>query len=508
MNDGPINIVWFKRDLRLADHEPLAAAIAQGIPTLLVYSFEPAVISYPDSDHRHWRFVHQSLTDMQLQLSKHACKLHIFHTEVVPLFTAIFTNFKVINLFSYAETGNQLTFHRDKAVADLCRSYSVRWQEFQCNGVIRGLQERSRWQQLWKQVMAAPIVQVSLAKLIPFHLPQYFSNLWLGSPLHPQWLTTPAVFQPGGESAAWRYLNDFFAVRYPNYNRHISRPHESRKSCSRLSPYLAWGNLSIRQVYQAVLAAYPSAHAKQALAGFLSRLHWHCHFIQKFENECSMEFQDVNKGYLLLHKPIIPNRVDAWATGNTGVPLVDAAMRCVIQTGYLNFRIRAMLVSFLVFNLWQPWQQGAYHLARMFLDYEPGIHFPQFQMQAGVTGVNTIRIYNPVRNGLRFDTQGVFVKQWLPQLAGIPPSLIHEPWKMSHMEQQMYGCVLGTHYPHPIVNVEQSGREASAIIYQWRHHPAVIADAQRILQRHTNRKTTKDRALSLKLFSDTDNEEE
>ena len=299
--------------------------------------------------------------------------------------------------------------------------------------------------------------------------------------------TVNSNFQQGGENLAWRYLDSFLKERYVNYSKHISKPELSRKGCSRMSPYLAYGNVSMKMVYQYCVQHYQNSLNKRALSNFISRLHWHCHFMQKFEDECRMEFENVNRGYDAIVKIKNEGYIKAWQDGKTGVPLIDACMRCVVATGYLNFRMRAMVVSFFTFNLWQDWKD-LHFLARQFLDYEPGIHYPQLQMQAGVTGVNTIRIYNPIKNSQEHDTEGIFLKKWLPELKEIPANLIHEPWKLSSIEQQLYNCTIGVDYPFPIVDIEQTRKAASDIVWNIRKSNRVKQEGNRIVKKHVNAK--------------------
>jgi deoxyribodipyrimidine photo-lyase len=294
-----------------------------------------------------------------------------------------------------------------------------------------------------------------------------------------------AVFQKGGSTMARKYLQTFFDERYHNYNSHISKPLLARKSCSRLSPYIAWGNLSSRQVLQKAATFRLTCNNQKQIDSFVSRLTWQAHFIQKFEMEEVMEFESVNKGFHSLKKKVNENYIEAWKTGQTGFPLIDACMRCLNETGYLNFRMRAMLVSFFTHNLWQPWQEATQHLSQMFLDFEPGIHFPQLQMQAGETGINMLRIYNPIKNSYEHDPDGEFIKKWVPELRDLPRAFVHEPYKMTYLDQKFNDFEIGINYPKPIVNMERTRKFASDFLWKMKKNPLVKEESSRILKLHT-----------------------
>jgi deoxyribodipyrimidine photo-lyase len=226
----------------------------------------------------------------------------------------------------------------------------------------------------------------------------------------------------------------------------------------------------------------PDARSWQAsLVSFGGRQHWHCHFMQKLEDEPRIEFENLHPAYNGLRpEEADADRLAAWSEGRTGFPFIDACMRALDQHGWINFLMRAMLMSFASYHLWLPWRASGLHLARQFVDYEPGIHWPQVQMQSGTTGINTMRIYNPVKQGHDQDPLGHFVRRHVPELAGLPDAYIHEPWR--------WDGAAGLPYPPPIVDNAAAARAAREAIHAVRKGAGHRAEARLIVDRHGSRK--------------------
>ncbi len=478
-----ISVVWLKRDLRLHDNEAIHNAISSGKRVLFLYVFENILLDDPHYSSRHWTFVKQSLVDINTTLKKYNTQVLTVNSEIFATFNQILNHYKASQVFSHQETGLLATFNRDKEFVRYCRNNAIEWIENINNGVLRGLTNREDWFEKWEAYMYAPQFEFSAKKenFISLDEIERISKYFQITDL----TTKTTNFQFGGTKTAWKYANTFFENRHETYMYHISKPEASRTSCSRLSPYIAWGNVSIREVFQKAKEIKNKSIHKRHLGAFISRLRWQAHFIQKFEMECTMENASVNKGYHKLKKQISKTYKTAWETGQTGFPLVDASMRCLLTTGYVNFRMRAMLVSFFTHILWQPWQEATHHLSRCFLDFEPGIHFPQLQMQAGETGINNLRIYNPIKNGQEHDTDATFIKKWVPELAHLPIAFIHEPYLMTPLDQQFNNCVIGKDYPKPIVNLKENRKRASDILWNMKKNPEVKRESLRILKRHT-----------------------
>lgn len=481
-------VVWFKRDLRLQDHAALHYAAERG-PVLCLYVFEPELWRQPEVALQHFQFIRESLRDLYRDARSRGITLQVVHGDVVVILQQLHRQAPFLELVSHEETGNGWTFERDKQVARWCRSAGIVWQEFAQFGVVRRLRNRDEWQRHWQQHMHA--ARLPLPAVHSITLP------WTPSPL-PDGSTfgltdhDPAHRQRGGRTLGWQVLQDFLQQRSRQYRGGISSPLLAPTACSRLSPYLSYGCLSMREVLQETeifRASLPEAATRhrQGLTGFVSRLHWHCHFIQKLESEPAIEWHNMHRGYDGLRETEWQQQhFDALVNGRTGWPLVDACVAMLNDTGWINFRMRAMLVSVASYPLWLHWRPVGEWLARQFLDYEPGIHWSQMQMQAGTTGINTTRVYNPIKQAQDHDPQGHFVRQWLPYMRKVPDVWLFEPWRMPESLQASCGLSAKV-MPSVQVELEAATRLAKQRVHALRRQPEVKAAKQAIVDKHGSR---------------------
>jgi deoxyribodipyrimidine photo-lyase len=488
---GPLQIVWFKRDLRLADHRPLSEASRDG-PVLPLYVVEPELWLQPDSSARQWRFCRESLLELRVALSTLGQPLVVRIGEVDEVLERVRRSCGIAALWSHEETGNGFTYARDRRVAAWARNHGIPWHERSQFGVTRRLGERQGWARRWESRMAealtpAPPRLEPLEGIDPGVIPAV-ERLGLAADSCPG-------RQRGGRRAGLELLESFLAQRSRRYASGMSSPATAPASCSRLSPHLSWGTLSMREVVQRTrarrdeLAGQTQAVAwRRSLLRFDERLHWHCHFIQKLESQPGLEFRELHPLTAgLEHRD--PERLAAWSEGRTGLPFVDACMRSLIATGWLNFRMRAMLMSVASHHLRLPWRESGLHLARLFLDYEPGIHWSQVQMQSGTTGINTIRIYNPIKQGRDHDPDGLFLRRWLPELEAVPAVYLHEPWTLDAASLERLGWGEQRAYPLPIVDPVAAAAEARERLWALRRHPDFEATAAAIQERHGSRRS-------------------
>ncbi|MEO1537399.1 MAG: deoxyribodipyrimidine photo-lyase/cryptochrome family protein [Pseudomonadota bacterium] len=474
-----IQVTWFKRDFRLADNAALSAAARKG-PVLPLFIYEPESWAQPDRSGRQDDFMRGALASLKRDVVARGGAVSIRVGRVTSILEDLLEQFGHFALHAHEETGNLWSFSRDEAVRRWCRNHKVSFTEYRQFGIERGGDtSRNGWAKRWDAMMEEPV------------LPEPPVIDWV---LNTQDPLPPAKRDPGvswvqaaGRGAAEAALHSFLRERGEFYQKDMSTPVAGETACSRISPHLVWGSMSMREMFQATVARQNELREGpvedrgfwlKSLNSFVGRLHWHCHFSQKLEDQPDLETTAMIPAYDALRESNA-ERLERYATGHTGFPFVDACMRYLAANGWINFRMRAMLVSFASYDLWLPWQESGHVLARLFTDYDAGIHWPQVQMQSGVTGINTIRVYSPVKQGLDQDPTGDFTRYWVPELAHIPGKAVHELTSIEAM---------AANYPTPVIDHKEATRFAKDQIFALRRDPELKAQAAAIMEKHGSRK--------------------
>lgn len=488
-----VAVVWFKRDLRVTDHAPLFHATRNHGDVYPLYAVEPDLWKQPDTSRRHWHFIQESLIDLRQDLLTLNMPLLIRMGPILETLQHLKETLGPFTLYSHEETGNMWTYERDIAVGQWCKTNDISWMQYQNNGVVRRLKDRNLWTSHHKAFMDQNTVTTPKPQ-------NHFPNMSTGEippKDHPLFGPSVTHVQKGGRKEGIKILQSFLSKRATQYRRSISKPEAAKTFCSRLSPHITYGTLSIREIFHQCwgtlrsLKDTPGDHMYLArgIRAMTERLYWHCHFIQKLEDQPGIEakcmhpaFEGMRDGY---HSESF---LKAWHEGKTGYPLVDASMRCLHETGWLNFRMRAMVVSFASYHLLLDWRHLSPLLACLFTDYEPGIHFSQLQMQSGVTGINAIRIYNPVKQSYDQDPEGIFIRKHVPALRNVPTTWIHEPWKMDPMKQREIHCIIGKDYPETLVEHTEAVRKARALMIKVRKQDEFKATSRAVFEKHGSRK--------------------
>jgi deoxyribodipyrimidine photo-lyase len=490
---APAQVVWYKRDLRVDDHRPLKRAAERG-PVLPLYVAEPSIAADDDYRPRHWTLIREALIELRARLTKRGQPLVVRCGEMPQVLDELRDQVGPMRLWAHEEIGNGRTFARDRRVRRWADEHGIPFTEIPSRGVIRGPHDRDDWADHWETAMSRSLVH-------PPEALEPVENVDPGPmPSHTDLRLRPstAALQRIGEAEAHRTLDAFLHERGRPYRRAMSSPLSGERACSRMSIHLAFGTISLRRVVYEVrqrqneLRGRSDAAARdwrRALDSFDSRLHWHSHFTQKLEDAPRIEHESYIPAFDRLRADEWDDELyEVWLHGRTGFPMVDACMRCLRTTGWLNFRMRALLCSFAAYDCWLDWRRFAPVYGGLMADYVPGIHYPQVQMQSGTTGINQIRVYNPVKQGKDHDPDGTFIRRWVPELARIETdAYVHEPWKMSPIEQRADDFSVGRDYPERVVDHMEAYHHAQDTIRAFRERPEIQEEAERILQKHGSR---------------------
>jgi len=480
-----INICWFKKDLRVVDNEALYES-SKDYDVLPIYIVEKEKWQQLSHSYRQWHFCKECLFDLKEDLYSMGQPLIIKIGDVIDVFEEIKKTFEIKGIYSHQETGDFLSYKRDQKVRKWTKEHNIPWTEYIQFGVFRGPQKRDKWAKNHKKHFEKEIINITkLFKPLPFqgeNLPSDNFFDFENDKCHGS--------IKGGRKEALKRLNHFLNDEINSYGKNISSPEKSYFSCSRLSPYITMGCVSLKEILK------KTKHLKSKdIKMFTSRLFWHCHFIQKLETQPELEFKEYHPYFENIR---VKNDyfLEAWSEGKTGYPFLDACMRSLNHNGWINFRMRAMLMSFASYNLWIPWQESGLKLAQKFIDYEPGIHWNQCQMQSGTTSINTNRIYNPIKQGKDHDPKGSFIKKWVPELKDIPEDLIHEPWLINKFD------IYNSHninYVKPIIDLKLTSRDARKSLLQISLKEGYWNISKMIYEKHGSRKSSFKRKAKKKM---------
>ena len=489
---------WVKQDFRLHDNPALTAALAAYERVVPVFVFEPKVLAAAETSGFHVAAWCEALTDLQRRLRNTGGDVLIVEGDFPEVFGRLRENLTFEAIYSHEEIGTELTFSRDRAVGDWTRANGIAWHEHMQTGVFRRGIDRDKRHREWKKFMdAGPLAAPSTETLARIDVPEELSGLALEGKLLPERFGHPLTDaqwqhrQPISETAAEDTLHSFLHERGQCYSAGISSPNTAFTCGSRLSVHFAWGTTTGRAVYHALEARKAelkddkSDEAKQwrrSLTSFRSRLHWRDHFTQRLETEPQSEFEPINPAYLALPTPGDVH-FDDWLHGRTGWPMVDACMRCAATTGFLNFRMRAMVTSVAVHTLRIDWRKLIHPVARLWADYAPGIHVSQTQMQAGVVGINQLRGYSPDKQLLDHDPEATFVKTWVPELADADVRAIKKHTSGDYIEG----------YRPPLVDRIASFKSFKEDYYGIKRLPETRALAEAVYEKHGSRRAPSSR---------------
>ena len=478
-------ILWFRHDLRVEDNLAFNEACKDG-EILPIFIYDQNYWELETSSSYHLKFTQDSLEELNQNFKdQFNSKIHIFYGDTLKILDELINKYNFEEIYSNQIFRNQYTLDLDQKCKNLFKEKNILWYQEQQFGIQLENRKRNFWSSQWNNFIDLNPVKAQInCKFLKVDTPSFDQ------------IKTKEVdgtnIQKGGRKQALSLLQSFLEQRSENYQKEMSSPVTGEVACSRLSPHITYGTISLREINFAITSAKKenmSFNKVKSLRSFRSRLAWHCHFIQKIYDEPEIEWQNMNRAYDGLRENSFNEEYHhAWKIGLTGYPFVDACMRYLKANGWINFRMRAMLVSFASYQLWLDWKKTSKHMAQLFTDYEPGIHYSQFQMQSGTTGINTIRIYNPIKQSTDQDPNGSFIKKWVPELQNVPDKLVHEPWKLTYLEQKDLDLEIGKHYPHPIVDHHSSSKTARDKIWQIKKTDEAKFNAQKILQKHASAK--------------------
>jgi deoxyribodipyrimidine photo-lyase len=451
-------IVWFRRDLRIADHEPLYRAALRGA-VIPVFVFDRALLHHPETAVARVAFMLECLRSLDQDLRDRGGRLILRFGDPVEVLPALIRETQAEGIYAHIDFERIYGRVRDARLNQELAKQDLKIRWFEPSATIPDLIPYPEYRDLWYADMTADRVPVPNQVRVPSEIISEPLPKLEELGLKPDSKLVP----PGGTQAARQLLQEFLEEKSDRYYWQLSYP--SAEATTGLSPHIKFGAISVRECFQTArrLERSPDERVRRSCKQLISRLRWGNGFAQRFRYLPQLELRSLysvfdEEGWLFDEE-----LYQAWQEGQTGFPIVDAAARCLQATGgwkELNFRSRALYSSFLTNLLGMDWRFGALHFMRHLIDGDCPIDHYQWAMQAGVTHCidkTWTRIYNPEQSAVdRCDPEGAFIKRWVPELKNLPPKCLGSP-----------SLIKG--YPAPILDYKKARRLRVKQLEQQRH---------------------------------------
>jgi deoxyribodipyrimidine photo-lyase len=448
---------WIRRDLRLADNQALATALAHAEQVIPVFILDPALLSLSYVGDKRVAFLFGGLRQLDADLRARGSRLAVRRGEPLAELRALLGETGASSVFAEADF-SPYAQRRDARVAESLPIHLTEGVTVHPPGAVLKADGApytvyTPFSRAWK---ALPLPSERDLLTAPTWLPAVPDVPSLPIPDSPA-LPSAAPFPPG-EAEAQRRLHVFVEGTDPAISRYArARNQLDRAGTSQLSPHLRFGMVSARQAVASALAAARRTDRETAQQGaqtWLNELIWREFFVHILYHFPQVRGSSFRPEYDRIVWENDTGAFAAWCEGRTGYPVVDAAMRQLVETGWMHNRARMIVASFLVKDLLIDWRWGERFFMQHLVDGDPAANNGGWQWTAG-TGTDAapyFRIFNPVLQGKKHDPEGVFVRRWLPELSSVPIRYLHQPWTMPADVQRKAGCVIGQDYPAPIID--------------------------------------------------------
>lgn len=470
-----LTLYWHRLDLRLADNPALCAAAAKGavVPVYIL----------PDANDTRWAmggasrwWLHHALTDLTASYAKHGVKLILRRGEPLRVLQELIaeTGAKVV---MWNRCYEPASIKRDSHIKEALQQQGLEVTSHKSSLLFEPWEIKNKAGEFFKvytpfsktcYATANIADSLPVPKITPYSGVLRSDQLaaWALLPTQPDWSGGMQAFWQVGEQAAHQRLRDFIGLALSGYKERRNNP--DADTTSRLSPYLAFGQISPRQIWHAI--QYIIAEGKYPAADtghFLNELLWRefsYHLLYHFP---ALPEQPMNAAFAAFPWEADAGLLRRWQRGETGYPIVDAGMRQLWQTGWMHNRVRMIVASFLVKDLRIPWQAGEAWFWDTLVDADLANNSASWQWVAGcgADAAPYFRIFNPVLQGQKFDPKGDYVRHYVPELAALPAEIIHAPWTASPDILAKAGVKLGKNYPEPMVD-HAKARDLAMAAYQ------------------------------------------